>query len=156
MIKIKEIKNKKDKETICGDILRALPEWFAVKQYILEYIDGSLSLPFYVAYYNGNLTGFVALKKLDSKTAEIYVTGVYKEYHRLGIGRKLMHICTKFCENNKIETLSVKTLDNSANDPYYMKTYKFYEAMGFKPIKVLENYWDENNPCLLMEMDLKK
>ncbi|HHV95563.1 MAG TPA: hypothetical protein GXX37_03665 [Clostridiaceae bacterium] len=32
----------------------------------------------------------------------------------------------------------------------YEKTRLFYKAMGFKPLEVFKNYWDENDPCLFM------
>jgi ribosomal protein S18 acetylase RimI-like enzyme len=58
--------------------------------------------------------------------------GVLKEYHGQGIGRRLIDICVEHCEKNKIEFLTVKTVDESRESKSYEKTRLFYQAMGLK------------------------
>ena len=52
-------------------------------------------------------------------------------------------------EKAAMQYLQVKTLSPKVQDPDYLKTYAFYERMGFCPLEVLP-LWDEWNPCQLM------
>ena len=76
--------------------------------------------------------------------------GVLQEYHRRGVGKLLINVCEKYCIDNKIEFLTVKTLDASRESESYKKTRLFYQNIGFKPLEVFPLLWDENNPCLFM------
>ena len=150
MIYIKDVCNENEKSAICNDILRALPDWFGIEESIIDYVKQVKTMPFYVAYKHDKAVGFVALKLHNSYTAEVCVMGVLSEYHRHGIGRDLIRCCEKYCIDNKIEFLTVKTLDESRGDRGYEKTRLFYQNMGFKPLEVFPTLWDENNPCLFL------
>jgi ribosomal protein S18 acetylase RimI-like enzyme len=113
-------------------------------------------MPFYAAYDNGKPVGFAAIKVHNPFTSEISVMGVLSEYHRRGIGKELIEFCVKYCVKNKMEFLTVKTLDSSRESKSYEKTRLFYQAMGFKPLEVFPLLWDENNPCLLLAMSIKQ
>jgi GNAT superfamily N-acetyltransferase len=68
--------------------------------------------------------------------------------HGKGIGRKLVEHCEAYCRENKIEYLSVKTIDKSSDNDSYKGTRAFYDSLGFTPLEVLPNYWGEGFPCL--------
>jgi ribosomal protein S18 acetylase RimI-like enzyme len=123
---------------------------------ITDYVNQVQSMPFYAAYDNGEPVGFAAIKVHNPFTSEIPVMGVLSEYHRRGIGRELIEHCVKYCEKNKMEFLTVKTLDSSRESKSYDKTRLFYQAMGFKPLEVFPLLWDENNPCLFLAMSIKQ
>ena len=150
MIEINEILEPLSKSQICNDILRALPSWFGIESSIVEYVNDVQDMPFYTAYDNDRPVGFAAIKRHNDYTAEVCVMGVLKEYHRKGIGRRLIALCEEYCASNKMPFLTVKTLDESRESKSYEKTRKFYLSVGFLPLEVFPLLWDESNPCLFM------
>ena len=139
-----------EKSDICNKILRALPDWFGVEASIVDYVGQVRSMPFYAAFDGASPVGFVAVKVHNAFTAEVCVMGILREYHRHGIGGKLIERCRAYCMENGQEFLTVKTLDASAESESYKKTKLFYEAMGFRPLEVFPLHWDKDNPCLFM------
>lgn len=150
MIEIKEILMPEEKSNICNGILRALPNWFGVEASIVDYVQEAKTLPFYAAFDNGRVVGFVAIKIHNPFTSEVCVMGVSKEYHRMGVGRTLIECCVDYCRQNKMEFLTVKTLDESRESKSYERTRLFYRAAGFKPLEVFPLLWGESNPCLFL------
>jgi len=150
MIEIKTVSNPDEKSNICDTILRTLPNWFGSESAIVDYAEHVKSMPFYAAFDLGKAIGFIALKIHSPFTAEIYVMGLLQEYHRQGLGKKLIAACEQYCIENGIEFLTVKTLDVSRESKSYEKTRLFYLARGFKPLEVFPLLWDEDNPCLFM------
>ena len=155
MIAIREILDIDEKSNICNYVLRALPSWFAVESSIIDYTKQVQQMPFYAAFDDSEAIGFVALKIHNPFTHEICVMGILSEYHRRGIGKILIWRCEKYCKENSVDFLTVKTLDESIEDDNYRKTRSFYQAMGFKPLEVFPLYWDKDNPCLFMAKSLK-
>lgn len=149
-MKITEIIDQHLKSAICNDVLRALPNWFGNEAAIVDYTNMVQDMPFYAAFDGETPIGFVAIKIHNAYTAEVCVMGVYKKYHRRGIGRQLISCCVQYCEENGHGFLTVKTLDASAKSKSYEKTRLFYSALGFRPLEVFPLFWDEDNPCLLM------
>lgn len=139
-----------EKEKIARKILHALPEWFGIEEATEEYIKTSRNLPFFAVYHDSLPVGFIALRLHNPYTAEVYVMGVLKEFHRKGLGKVLIDEAKAYCLGNRMEILTVKTLDASREDKAYNKTRRFYESVGFKPLEVFPTLWDESNPCLFM------
>jgi GNAT superfamily N-acetyltransferase len=150
MIQIVEIFEPKTKSTVCNDILRALPNWFANEAAIVDYTEQVQTMPVYAAFDDDKAIGFVAVKIHNQYTAEVCVMGVLKEYHRQGVGKILIKHCEDFCVESEKEYLTVKTLDESRASRSYEKTRLFYLSVGFKPLEVFPLYWDKDNPCLLL------
>ena len=150
VFEIREVKNPDEKTCICNNILRALPNWFGNEPAIVDYTVQVRTMPFYAAYDQDNAIGFVAVKVHNQFTSEVCVMGILKEYHRQGAGKKLIEHCERYCKANKMEFLTVKTLDESRESRSYAKTRGFYVSMGFKPLEVFPLYWDKDNPCLFM------
>ena len=146
---VREIIDSDDKGRICNDILRALPDWFGIESSIVEYVNQVRTLPFYVMYDKEKPVGFVAILPHNPHTAEVCVMGILQEYHRRGIGKTLIAYCERYCICNKMEFLTVKTLDESYVDASYAMTRKFYHSVGFKPLEVFTTVW-AGCPCLLM------
>jgi len=149
-IEIREVSSPAKKKRICGDILRALPEWFAYEEPIADYAAQAKHMPFYAAFDGSRAVGFIAIKAHNAHTAEVCVMGVLRGCHRRGIGRGLVECAVRYCLANKMEFLTVKTVDESTRSAGYANTRKFYCAMGFVPLEVFPLYWDKNNPCLFM------
>ena len=154
MFEIKQIDTPEQKADICNVILRALPNWFGVEASIISYVDETQYMPFWAAFDGAAPIGFVALKLQTPYAAELCVMGILKEYHRNGIGKKLVECCEFFCANHSTEYLTVKTLDESAPSKSYAKTRQFYLAMGFRPLEVFPLHWNKENPCLFMAKNL--
>ena len=150
MIEITEIFKPEEKASICNNVLRALPSWFGIESSIVDYENDVQPMQFYAAFDDDKPVGFVAIKKHNRYTSEVYVMGILMDYHRKGIGRKLIALCEKYCRENETEFLTVKTLDESREDISYEKTRLFYLSVGFKPLEVFPLHWDEWNPCLFM------
>lgn len=154
-IMIHIIEEEEKKREIAAEILYNLPDWFGIPAATEEYISESVSMPFLTAYEDGKVAGFLAIKKNNRYTAEIYVMGICKEYHRQGIGRELYNACYQLCRELGFEYLQVKTLDESHPDIHYAITRKYYLSMGFRPLECLPSLWGEENPCLIMVQCLK-
>ncbi len=70
------------KDAVASEILVGLPEWFGLPESTKEYIEGCRSLPFWRCQSKGRTVGFLALKETSPYTAEIFVMGVCREFHR--------------------------------------------------------------------------
>lgn len=137
------------KEHIAETILSDLPEWFGIPESTREYIENSRTMPFFACVKNGEYAGFIVLKETSQYTAEIYVMGVLKKYHRTGIGRMLFESFTAYAKSKGYKFLQVKTVDGG-HYAEYDRTRLFYEKMGFKKLECFPTLWDEHNPCLVM------
>ena len=150
MIKIEEIKNSDKKPMITERILRSLPDWFEIEQGVLDYIQSVRELVFFVAKIENNTVGFIAIEDFNEFSSEIHVMGVLPKFRGQGIGRLLIEKVWDRNESLGRKYLTVKTLDESANDKYYDQTRKFYSAMSFTPVMMSKDIWGEDNPCLIM------
>lgn len=149
-MEINEVHNLDTKSVISNDILRTLPEWFAIEKSIIDYVDKVRDMIFYAAYENTSPVGFIAVKVHNEYTAEISVMGIMNDFQRQRIGSSLIGCVEKFCITNGYRYLTVKTLDASAVYEPYERTRKFYKSLGFIPLEVFPLYWDKENPCLFL------
>ena len=146
----REITSLDDRSYICEKILRSLPDWFGIEESLIDYVNQARILPTYAVFDGDIAVGFASIKPHSAYTAEINVMAVLPEYHRKGIGVRLVDCCEQHCHKNKMEFLTVKTLDELAKSEPYDKTRQFYYKMGFKPLEVFPLLWDESNPCLFL------
>jgi ribosomal protein S18 acetylase RimI-like enzyme len=151
---ISQIHDKQQKREIAADILHDLPDWFGIPESTQRYITQSMDMPFFAALEAAKPVGFVAIREINPYTAEIYVMGVLKEYHRHGAGRALVNEVLKQVKEKGFEFLMVKTLDGSDPDVNYSRTREFYQAVGFKPLECIPEIWGKENPCLLLVQHL--
>jgi ribosomal protein S18 acetylase RimI-like enzyme len=134
---------------LCEPILRLLPQWFGIESAIIHYAREIDHLPTLLALNQKQAVGFLTIKQHNESAAEIYVIAVHPQFHRQGIGRQLLKAAEKELRQLGIEYFQVKTLGSSSPDPNYVKTRRFYESVGFKPLEEFLNLW-EGNPCLQM------
>jgi ribosomal protein S18 acetylase RimI-like enzyme len=147
---LKNVIDKDQKLKICEDILRDLPEWFGIEEALIDYTKDVQEMDFFSVYVEEKPVGFIAIKTHNNYTAEVYVMGILKTYHRQGIGKKLIQAGQTYCKNQNMTFITVKTLDGSRPNQAYDQTRDFYRSMGFKPLEVFKTLWDESNPCLFM------
>jgi GNAT superfamily N-acetyltransferase len=74
--------------------------------------------------------------------------GIFPQYHRKGIGKKLIEEVEIHLKNEGVKMLQVKTISEERDCKFYAKTRQFYKAVGFIPLEVFPKLWDEANPCL--------
>ena len=86
---IKEISDKKEKEAISREILNDLPEWFGMPESTEEYVVDSQDKPLLACFIHDEVAGFIVLNATSKDCADIFVMGIKKKYHRMGIGTKL-------------------------------------------------------------------
>jgi ribosomal protein S18 acetylase RimI-like enzyme len=138
----------------CEQILRALPEWFAIEESLLQYVRNLSDLESYVAVATGRLVGVVSVRTHNCFSAEIDVIAVRPEDHSTGVGRALIDHVQRQLRSRSVEFLQVKTLGPSRRDQHYEQTRRFYEHMGFRPLEE-NNLWGTVNPCLIMVKHLR-
>ena len=143
---IRFIENMEEKESISRTILTQLPEWFGLPDSTKEYIQNSKDMPFWACFEEDKPIGFVVLKETSEFTAEIYVMGVLKEYHRNGIGRLLYETFEQYAKEQGYQFVQVKTVKKGRYKEYDI-TNAFYEKLGFKEFECFPTLWDEWNPC---------
>lgn len=150
VFEIIEVLEKEAKSEICKQILIALSLWFNIPQAVNDYINQVQEMPFYACFLGRRAVGFIAIKQHNSDTAEVYVMGVLSEYHRQGLGTRLINEAVKLGVNTNRKFLTVKTLAEFHLDESYANTRKFYRALGFMPLEINTEIWGKTSSCLLM------
>ncbi len=138
------------KSQICEPILRALPQWFGIEDATRQYVRDTEQLPTFLAYVDEEAIGFLTLKHHSGQSAEIQVMGVLPEYHRSGVGKKLVSRTEEHLHQLGVEYLQVKTLSSRHPDKSYAGTRAFYLSMGFVSLEEFPDLWGDENPCLQM------
>lgn len=142
--------NKIKKQEICNIVLKSLPRWFGLEQAIIEYSNNVRNMEFIKIELFGNVIGFCAYKVNYGINCDLYVLGIYKEFHRYGIGSELLKVVNELLKKENVRYISVKTLSERNSDKYYNYTRNFYIKNGFYPFEEFKDLWDKDNPCLLM------
>ena len=143
---IKEIVDIDEKEKISREILNDLPEWFGMPESTEEYITDSQDKPFIACFMDNEAIGFVVLNSTSVDCADIFVMGVKKKFHRMGIGLKLNNAFEILAKKLGYTYSQVKTVKTGCYKEYDI-TNKFYIAMGYKELECFPTLWDEWNPC---------
>lgn len=143
---IKEIVDIKEKEKISREILNDLPEWFGMPESTEEYITDSQDKPFIACFMDNEAVGFVVLNATSDDCADIFVMGIKKKYHRMGIGTKLNDAYEKLAKKLGYTYTQVKTVQSGHYKEYDI-TNNFYKSVGYKELEVFPTLWDEWNPC---------
>lgn len=145
-INIQQVENSKGKKEIARDILFDLAEWFENETAIENYIEKSSKMPFIGGFIGDKPVAFIVLNRTSDETCEIFVMGVKKDFHRLGIGKLIYEQFEQLARNLGFSYVQVKTVASGYYKEYDL-TNKFYQAMGFAKLEILKDLWDEANPC---------
>lgn len=132
----------------CEPILRGLPAWFGIEPTIVKYVETIDQTPTVLAMHDDHAVGFITIEQHFPSSCELHVLGVLPEWHRKGIGRRLLAAAECHVRRTGARFLQVKTLSPRRTCEHYERTRLWYEAMGFTPLTELLTLWDEDNPCL--------
>lgn len=154
-MKVWHVADAEERRRISRAVLADLPEWFGIPEATEEYIRMSGELTMFAAgeEERGEAVGFMSLRQTSPHTAELYVLGVKKAYHRCGAGRAMFEACREEARRCGCRLLQVKTLAAGCCEEYDA-TRRFYEQLGFFHLEVFPTLWDEGNPCLIMVMPI--
>jgi len=142
-------KDPDKKAATCREIVQSLPEWFAINKIVEHHIEMARALPFVCASLYGKVVGFAALKPHHRINCEIYAMGVFREFHRRGIGKAIITEIEDYCRARGAGYVTVKTVGEASRNAHYAATRRFYQApAGFKELEGLDGLWQE--PCLYM------
>ena len=147
----KEIIDRKEKQKITRLILESLSDWFGIEESRENYIKDSVDCDFVAAYDDENPVGFICLKQTGKDTVELHVLGVLKQYHRKGIGKELFEKAKQIATAKGYLFIQVKTVQMGKYEEYD-DTNRFYLSLGFKEFEVIDDLWDEDNPCQIYVM----
>ncbi len=153
-MKIVTITDSDKKRTIARTVLERLTEWFEVEESREGYIHDCADWIFLAAMDGDRTMGFLCLKETGKATVEIAVMGVMKEYHRNGVGRKLVEKAKESARAQGYEFMQVKTVKMGVYEDYD-RTNLFYISCGFRELEVFPLLWDEANPCQIYVMSLR-
>ena len=140
-----------DKGDLCREIMGELPEWFDQPAANAACAGLVEELPLFACRSDGMVAGFAALKQHAPPAMEIFVIAVRRQFHRRGVGHRLLAAAADFARNAGCRLLTVKTLASRGRDePQYAATRAFYEGCGFIPAEVFPRLWGEDFPCLFL------
>lgn len=154
MTQIIEVKDENKKSDLTARILMDLPEWFGDETGRQSYIKGVSDTLVFEARVDGVSVGMMSIEILNADTAEVYVMGILKEYHRQRIGSELLDAVKPRLKEMNLKLLMVKTLGESDDYEFYKRTRAFYKNEGFYSLVELEEIWGKDNPCLFMVQPL--
>lgn len=150
MFKVEKIIDKDLKTSNTLKVMNSLPKWFSPPEDIVKKSILHREMPFFAAFDESNVIGFIALKVHNEYTVEMYNLGVLEEYHRQGVGHAMLTAVESYCRERGYKFITVKTLDSSAEYEPYERTRAFYRKNGFYPLEVFPLFWNEENPCLFL------
>lgn len=143
------------KENAARNLLPRLPNWFGNDKSNLNYYRAVRNLDAWISQTpDGEINGLIVAKIHHKYTGDVYLLAIAPEYHRKGIGKKLMHEAERFFTEKGCRRIVIKTLSDTVKYAPYLDTCRFYEKMGYSKMMTFDEFWDDENPCLLLIKDL--
>jgi GNAT superfamily N-acetyltransferase len=119
------------KRELLERLTAALPQWFGSPTSNSKYATLAEILDGYVAESAGARRGLLLLKYHSPISAEVYWMGINPAYHRQGMGRALMGAVINDACARGVRYLFVATLHPDVQYEPFLRTRRFYEAVGF-------------------------
>jgi len=132
------------KEKTCNNIIRELPEWFKNEDAIKTYNHSVREKDFIKIELFDQVIGFIAYEITYGLNCYIYLMGIYKPFHRYGIGSQLIQYLNNILKQQNIKYISIQS------DESHTKTHNFYIKNGFYPFYDLEPIQAKEKAQLLM------
>ncbi len=137
-------------EPECAEIIAALPDWFGIPEANNAYIESLNKFPSWVASKDEMVVGVITLAQSYPGSFEIHFLAVHPDFHRQGVGRKLVNLVQEEARKSEGKWLHVKTLSPSHPDQYYARTREFYFSLGFSPLFETDTLWGPENPAVIL------
>ena len=143
-IKIEKI-SQATAEDLCRKITSDLPEYFGLPEANEQYALGTHACYNFAAKQGADYLGLISIDFPYPNNCNIYWMAVLREIQGQGIGRQLIEHACNFAKEKGAATMTVETLAPLHSDKNYLRTYEFYQFLGFSPLLNLkpEGYkWD--------------
>lgn len=127
-------------EKICRDITADLPEYFGIPEANERYAKGVLKRTSFATSHLNEYVGLITLEFPFPNNANIYWMATKNAFQGKGIGSYLLKHAENYCLQKGSLSLTVETLSPKQKDENYLKSYQFYQKMGFKPLFELNTY----------------
>ncbi len=134
----------------CEELIAVLPDWFGLPESNAAYLRDLDRLPSWLSCRGADVVGAATLAPHYPGSFEVHFMAVRPESHRQGIGRTLLAQLETEAASRGGRWIHVKTLAPSHPDPFYARTRKFYEAMGFAPLFESTALWGPDNPAVVL------
>ncbi|MBP6985197.1 MAG: GNAT family N-acetyltransferase [Alphaproteobacteria bacterium] len=121
-------------EALCRQIAADLPDYFGLAQANEQYFSGVRTRENFAAKTDGKYVGLLSLDFPCPGSSNVYWMAVLREYQSHGVGGRLLGHACAFAKTHDATTITVETLAPQETDENYLKTYRFYEHSGFKPL----------------------
>jgi ribosomal protein S18 acetylase RimI-like enzyme len=118
------------------DIAKALPKWFTENGINKMQIDLKYQQGFFVLK-DSRIIGFLSFYVTEG-VGHIGWMGILPDFHRQGIGRKLVEQLISELKQGGIQELQVNTLGDSVDYEPYERTRAFYRGMGFEDFQKIK------------------
>lgn len=138
-------------EALCRKITADLPEYFGLPEVNEHYAFGVRSRINWAAKVDDEYVGLISIDFPYPKNANIYWIGILRKYDLQNIGKRLSNEAFIYAKDMNAKTISVETLSPQELDENYIKTYNFYESLGFYPLFNLKPESYEWNMVYMMK-----
>lgn len=138
-------------QALCQTFTQELPEYFGLPEANEHYTIGVAKRINFAAKKDDNYIGLISIDFPYSNNANIYWMAVKPSFHRQGIGKQLIDTACHFAITQTAKTITVETLSPSESEDNYLKTYRFYQSVGFKALFDLKPAGYEWNMAYMMK-----
>jgi GNAT superfamily N-acetyltransferase len=132
-IEIEEI-NQDQAESLCRNITADLPEYFGIPSANEQYFAGVRTCKNLAAKINNYYVGLLSLNFPYPNNSNIYWMAVLRDHQSVGVGSRLVQAACQFAKRANATSMTVETLSPDESDDNYLKTYQFYQSLGFNPL----------------------
>ncbi len=133
MAKIEKITGELAK-SLCRTITQDLPEYFGLPEANVHYESGVKTRTNFAAKNGDGYIGLISIDFPYPNNANVYWMAVRPNFHRQSVGRQLIETACHFAKVQGAKTITVETLSPSESDENYLKTYQFYQSVGFNAL----------------------
>ncbi|WBV72344.1 GNAT family N-acetyltransferase [Legionella pneumophila] len=121
-------------QALCQTITKDLPEYFGLPEVNEHYAIGVKIRTNFAAKKEGNYIGLISIDFPYPNNANVYWVAVRRDFHRQGVGKQLIEAACHFAKTQGATTITVETLSPSESEENYLKTYLFYQSVGFNSL----------------------
>nr|WP_106225324.1 GNAT family N-acetyltransferase [Legionella pneumophila] len=118
-------------QALCSTITKDLPEYFGLPEVNEHYAIGVRTRTNFAAKKGNDVIGLISIDFPYPNNANIYWMAVRRDFHRQGVGKQLIEAACYFAKTQRAITITVETLSPSESEDNYLKTYQFYQSVGF-------------------------